>query len=238
MSPTKGEDRLHASTLKKTVLLAASILISLADAGNPLSAANAQAGLPGAGADMPLESGSAVWTATGNQQMLTRVGVLVVPHLFTRLDVIGRGPAGVAVTCRVCTPMITGYLTEEDLISTADTPDAAASRDLPVFLASIREAARRRDLSALLSVMAPDFSYDFIGIQTPEAGFEGGRAEEFKTLEQVPALVDHGVTTDDQRIWVSPPAFLHDLTYHGPRLGFRRRPDGRWEWLFLVRGVR
>jgi hypothetical protein len=85
--------------------------------------------------------------------------------------------------------------------------------------------------------MPSDFTFSFVGIQSPEAAFEAWRFEDFATLESIPALLDQGLSTSDEVFWSAPPAFLGAVPYRGLRLGFRERTDSRWEWLYLVRGI-
>jgi hypothetical protein len=180
-----------------------------------------------------------VWTVRQGVEIATEFGTRTVPHPFTRLDVLQRDTAGLRVGCGLCDPPLTGYVAEQELIgnSVRYPLEVASWSTLPEFLLSLRYAAETRDLGALRQVMADDFSYDFFAVQTPEAAFEVWRAEQFRTLDELPFILDRGVTSPDERVWASPPQFLSDLTYHGPRAGFRRRPDGRWEWLFLIRGI-
>jgi hypothetical protein len=85
--------------------------------------------------------------------------------------------------------------------------------------------------------MSPEFSFSFIGVQTQDAALTAWRSDGFRALDEVPDLLDRGVTTLDGRIWSAPPEFLEDLSYGGPRLGFQQRADGRWEWLYLIRDL-
>ena len=115
------------------------------------------------------------------------------------------------------------------------SPAAAAERDLASFALAVRDAAGRRDVRALRPVMAPDFTFSFVGLQGAEAALVAWAAEGFQSLERVPALLDRGLATRDSLLWTAPPEHFERLDYRGFRLGFRRLPEGRWEWVFLVR---
>jgi len=178
----------------------------------------------------------AVWTTASNQSLAgDRSGS--VSNLFTRLEVIGRYPAGLLVRCSVCEVVLEGVVDEATVLTTALPPGIAAWGTLSEFLLSIRQAAERRDLGALRSVMARDFTFAFLGVQTPETALVVWRAEEFRDLDLLPDLLDRGVASIDGRIWSAPTAFVTDPSFRGLRFGVQRRPDGRWEWLYLIRGI-
>lgn len=204
-------------------------------AGAPLDAAVADSTMPGAIVPFPH---AVAWSAVPNLRIAGDGGVdLWIPTLFTRLEVEGTDSLGVRVSCAVCEPMIGGYVTERDLIAETLPPEIAAWGTFPEFLLSIRDAAARHDLEALRPVMTPEFTSSFFGIQNPDAAFATWQAEGYASLDELPALLDQGVATRDSLLWSTPPAFVADITYQGPRSGFRRRADGRWEWLYLVRGI-
>lgn len=162
----------------------------------------------------------------------------VVPRPFTRLEVLGRDSLGLLVRCLVCQQVADGYVDQEWVIYHAFPPEVAAWGTLSEFSLSIREAAVSRDLEGLMAVMAPDFSFSFVGVQSPGSALDVWASEDFRTLERIPELLDEGLSTTTGRIWSAPPAFTADLHYRGLRLGFRQRPDGRWEWLYLIAGIR
>ncbi len=178
------------------------------------------------------------WSAVPNLRLVGYGGVdLWIPTLFTRLEVEGNDSLGVRVWCAVCEPMIAGYATERDLVADVLPPEVSAWGTFPEFLLAIRDAAARHDLEALRPVMTPDFTSSFFGIQNPDAAFATWRADDFWSLDELPALLDQGVATRDSLLWSTPPAFVADMDYQGLRSGFRRRADGRWEWLYLVRSI-
>jgi hypothetical protein len=179
-----------------------------------------------------------IWTAIPDLVIATEAGdSLVIANLFTRLDVIGRDTTGLRVDCSRCEPAVEGYVSEEEIIATHLPPEISAWGEFPEFLLSIRDAAAGRDLAALRPVMNPEFMFSFTGRQTPDAALAVWQSEGFRSLDEVPDLLDKGVISEDGRIWSAPPDFLMDPSYQGPRLGFRQRSDGRWEWLFLIRGA-
>lgn len=178
-----------------------------------------------------------VWTRTPDVGLVTDSGTLALIHPFTRLDVLGRDSIGLVVACQVCDPPTVGRVREEDVIMARLAPEVAAWGELVEFVFSIRDAARRHDIDALLPIMAPDFSYDFVGVQTRKAAVEVWRAEEYRSLDELVEILDQGLATHGDGIWSAPPDFVSDRTYQRLRTGVRRRPDGRWEWLYLIRGI-
>lgn len=139
--------------------------------------------------------------------------------------------------CSVCIPVVEGYLPEADLVTDIYPPEVAAWGTLPEFLLSVREAAVNRDMTLLRPVMAGDFTYAFVGVQTPDEAFAFWSAENFWSLDEMADLLDPGVRTTNGRIWAAPSTFVSNPAYHGARAGFRRRADGRWEWVYLIRDV-
>ncbi len=193
--------------------------------------------MPDASAPEP----SLVWTVRPETPIYDDVGgAYAVPHVFTRLEVIGRDSVGLKVVCSLCPERREGYIDEGDYIREGTDyvpPEVAMWGTLPELALSIRTAALQHDLDALRPVMAPDFTFSFVGIQTPETAFDTWRFEDFSSLDQLPGLLDRGLATRDSVIWSAPPAFVEEVTYRGLRTGFRRSEGGRWEWLYLIRGI-
>lgn len=156
---------------------------------------------------------------------------------FLRLEVLGRDSIGLRVRCQTCPGTLEGTVAENAVVHTPLPPGVAAWAEIGDFALAIRAAAARRDFEALRPVMAPDFTFAFLGEQNPDAAFEVWRSEGFRTLDRMLELLDQGVTSRDGRIWSAPPAFVEEFGYQGVRAGFRRDEAGRWEWLYLVRGV-
>jgi hypothetical protein len=178
------------------------------------------------------------WTSRPNVEMeLPEGGSIAVMHPFARMELIQVDSVGLLVRCSACPGVPLGYLAEDDLVLGALPPEVAAWSGLAEFALSIRDAAESHDLQALRPVMAYDFSFGFIGMQTIEHAFSAWIGENFVTLTRLPALLDRGLASRDGRIWTAPPEFLTDPGYSGLRAGFRRRADGRWEWIYLIQGV-
>lgn len=178
-----------------------------------------------------------VWAVDGGVELDTGVETIVLPRPFMALDVVGRDPTGLLVQCRHCEGMPIGYVADEDVVYDPLPPEVAAWGSLADFALAIREAAANRDLDALRTVMAFDFSSSLVGPQHPDAAFAVWRNEQFASLDRVPSLLAQGLAPLDDGIWAAPLEYVEDLSYRGLRLGFRRSPDGRWEWLFLIRGI-
>jgi len=181
---------------------------------------------------------SHVWTR-GPEAVIRRTdGTGVnVPLSFTRLEVLDLDSIGLRVSCALCDGEPAGYIDPRRVIANVLPPEVAAWGSLEEFALSVREAASRRDMEALRPVMAADFTHSFIGIQTADGAFAVWQAEQFANLDEVPGLLDRGLSTRDGRIWAGPPEFVERVGFRGLRLGFRQRADRRWEWLYLVRGI-
>lgn len=179
-----------------------------------------------------------VWTAVSDVAIVEENGrAHRLARAFTRLDVIGQDSTGVQVRCGVCPGVAEGTVDHADILYAPLAPDVAAWGSVAEFALAVRTAADRRDLQALLPVMGEEFTYSFVGIQSPESAIAVWRAEEFESLDQVPELLDRGLASHDGRIWSAPPEFIDQPAYRGLRIGFRQRPEGRWEWIFLIRGL-
>jgi hypothetical protein len=179
-----------------------------------------------------------VWTARDGIAFLQegREGTVVLRQ-FTRLEVIRREGGGWRVRCAVCVEPVEGIVSDKDIVHMAYPPEIAAWGSLAEFALAVRNAAEEERLDLLAPVMVGDFTQSLVGPQTPPMAFEVWRSENFATLSQLPGLLDQGLSTRDTMLWTAPPAFTESLYYRGPRAGFRRRPDGRWEWLFLIAGL-
>ncbi|HUE95215.1 MAG TPA: hypothetical protein VMN39_01060 [Longimicrobiaceae bacterium] len=178
------------------------------------------------------------WTARPDVA-LERTGedAAIIARPFTRLEVLGQDTLGVHVRCAVCDRSPDGVAAPSDLVYEALPPEVAAWGSLAEFALSLRHAAASRDLEALRPVMPGDFIFSFVGPQTPHDAFAVWRSEDFVNFDRIPDLLDRGFGTIDGRIWAAPPEYADDLNYRGLRLGVRQQPDGRWEWIFLVRGI-
>lgn len=179
------------------------------------------------------------WTARDGIALLQpggREGTIVL-RPFTRLEVIGREGGGLRVRCGICVEGVEGVVAESDLVHSPLPPEIAAWGSLSEFLLAIRTAAEEERLDLLEPVMVADFTQSLIGPQNPAMAFEVWRSDNFTSLGQLPALLDQGVSTRDTLLWSAPRAYTESLYYRGPRAGFRRGPDGRWQWLFLITGL-
>jgi len=176
------------------------------------------------------------WTGSSGAQLRTAEGEpLPSPRPFTRVEVIGIDSVGLRVRCEGCGG-VEAYADPERLLFEPLSPRDATEGTLEEFALAIRDAAARRSLESLRPVMSPEFSHGFIGTQTPESAFATWIAEDFATLDAVPALLDGGLASRDGRIWSAPPEFVEQLGFRGLRIGFRQ-VEGRWEWIYLIRGV-
>ena len=178
-----------------------------------------------------------VWTARAEVPLDTGLRRIAIERIFQRLDVVERDSIGLRVRCGGCPASPEGYVEEEDILYEAVPPGVAMWGELPDFALAIREAAARRDLEALRPVMAPEFTFAFVGQQNPAAALDVWRAEGFTSLDRLIELLDGGLATRDGDIWVAPAEFVEVPGYRGIRTGMRQAADGRWEWLYLIAGI-
>jgi hypothetical protein len=179
-----------------------------------------------------------VWTREPETVIRRADGTGVsLPYIFTRLEVVELDSVGLLVRCGACFGAPEGYVEVGAIGYEEIPPEVAAWGTLDEFALAVRNAAERRELDRLRPVMAPDFTHSFVGIQSPEGAFASWAAEQYTSLAAVPRLLDQGLSTRDGRIWSAPPEFAHRGDFRGLRVGFRQRVDGRWEWLYLIRGV-
>lgn len=177
-----------------------------------------------------------VWTAFPDVAVRGDSVVTVVPRTSTVLEVLRADSAGILVRCVGCPREPMGRVLHREVLHTPVEPVVAAYGTLGEFALAVRHAAARGDTAALRHVMAPDFTFSFIGQQGVAQALAGWASDDLSTLSRVPELLDHGVVLGRGGIWAAPPEFLETLGYHGLRLGFRRTVNGVWEWLFLLRG--
>lgn len=177
-----------------------------------------------------------VWTRNPNTSVrVDSARREVVPHLFTRLEVLGADSALLHVRCTVCARPLEGWVERRAVVYEPSSPAAAAGGELAEFVLAVRAAAARRDTAALRPVMPRHFTHSFSGGEGIIEALAHWRAEGFRSLDRLPALLDRGVGTRDGRVWAAPPEYLVHPAYRDLRTGFRSTA-GRWEWIFLVRG--
>lgn len=174
-----------------------------------------------------------VWTTEPDAPILTLSGPIVVPRVFTRLEVLGSDSLGILVRCGQCEQPGVGFIDATQVVYAVESPAGAADGSLGEFLWALRDAASRRDLDALRAVMAPDFTYSLLLASGRLEAFRHWQYRRYRALDRLPELLDRGVVSQDERIWVAPPEHLEDPAYQDLRAGFRRE-NGRWVWLFLV----
>lgn len=177
-----------------------------------------------------------VWTAFRDVAVRGDSLVTVVPRTLTALEVLRADSEGILVRCARCPREPVGWVLHREVLHTPLEPAVAAYGTLGEFALAVRDAAARGDTAALRHVMAPDFTFSFIGAQGVAQAIAGWASDDLSTLSRVPGLLDHGLVPGPGGIWAAPPEFMETLGYHGLRLGFRRTVNGVWEWLFLLRG--
>lgn len=129
-------------------------------------------------------------------------------------------------------------MAEEDVVFEVRDPDEAATLTLAEFALAVRHAAAWGEVPSLAPVMTTDFTFGFEAQRDRAAALTAWQWENFRTVDQLPRLLDGGLVEIDTGFWVAPAEYAARPGYTGLRLGFRRNPEsGRWEWLFLVRGA-
>ena len=184
---------------------------------------------------VPAFAHDTVWTADVQTVLRTTDGRTLTPAPFTRLDVLGTDSLGVRVRCAGCAEPVEAYVDTLQVIHQVRAPAEAAGGTLAEFALAVRAATQRRDVEALLPVMAVGFTYSLTRPMSRVDAIAEWRREDLALLGRVPALLDRGLATRDGRTWTAPPDFVTDRAYRGPRTGFQR-VDGRWQWMFFVPG--
>ena len=162
-----------------------------------------------------------------------------LPYAAMRLEVIRADSAAFLVRCATCRTPAVGWVPRDSVVHSPGTPAAAAGGELSEFVLAVRAAAQRRDLSALRAVMSPRFVHDPDGRDGIVEAVGDWQAERFRRLDRLPFLLDRGVATvEGTELWAAPPEFATVPGYQELRAGFRRTPQGRWEWVFYVQGKR
>lgn len=176
-----------------------------------------------------------VWTAAPETTVRADDRRIAIEHAFTRLDVEGWDGQRLSVRCRVCDPEVSGTIRADAVVYGGGAPYNAADGELSEFLVALRSAAAEGELRGLRMVMSPEFTHslDVYAGEGVEAALQVWRRAGHRYLEYLPTLLDQGVIRRGGELWVSPPAFVTDPAYTGPRAGFRREGE-RWVWLFLV----
>jgi hypothetical protein len=160
----------------------------------------------------------------------------VIPRLLTRVQVLSADSGDFRIRCGACADTTSGLVAATELIFTPPPLAEAVHGTAAGFALALRDALAKHDVSALRGVMAPDFSSGFVGPANPDIAIVAWRGESYRSLDEAVALLDGGLVPLRGEVWVAPAEFRDRPGYRGLRLGLRRGADGRWVWLFLVRG--
>ena len=174
------------------------------------------------------------WTIKPEVEVRTLAGTQPLAGPVVALRLLGADSLGLRVWCGSCPEPAVGWVDSADVAFPGVAPADAADRDLISFVLALGEAAGDHDVAALRAVMSDEFTFSL--------GSGGGRlealsaweAEGFASLDRLPALLEGGLETINERVWVAPAAFARDAGYRGLRAGFQRNAAGRWQWVFLV----
>lgn len=178
-----------------------------------------------------------VWTAHRDVSLRGDSASVSVPRAFTALTVEDADSLWITVRCPGCDGEPAGRVLHEEVLYEAQSPVQAASGSVAEFALAIRAAAERGDVQALALVMHPEFTFSLVGLQGAERARSAWAADGYEVLERIPELLDGGLAPAGGGLWVAPADFVEETSYSGLRIGFRRSPGGRWEWVFLVRGL-
>lgn len=177
-----------------------------------------------------------VWTRAADVAIRGDSATTLVARTFTALEVLAADAEGIRVRCSSCPGEPVGRVRHDDVVHTPLSPREAAWGTLSEFALALRDAAARADTAALIPVMAPDFTFSFVGLQGPAQALAAWSTEDLAPLTLVPLLLDRGLTRGSGGVWAAPPEHFETLGYDGLRLGVRRSANGSWEWTFLIRG--
>lgn len=188
----------------------------------------------------PPPAPQAVWTIAPEVAVRHNGSATAIARPLMRLDVEGwREDGTLEAVCAYCDGEVRGGVQPREVIWDPEVPTEAASGTLAEFALAIREAAAWRRIEQLLPVMAPDFTFGFSAQRDRALTPRAWEWEEYRSLDQVPRLIDEGLVAIGPDFWVAPEEYAERPGYTGLRLGFRRSEEsGRWEWLFLVQGER
>lgn len=176
-----------------------------------------------------------VWTARPEVPLHTDSGTVAIALTFSRLEISGRAEDGLYAYCEQCPGGPRGVVLEDDVVAAPTTPVDAATGSAAEFALALRHAAAWGKVDSLAPVMVSDFTFGFSAQRDRAAALTAWGWENYRTLDQLPAVLDRGLTEIAGGLWVAPPEYAAAPNHTGVRTGFRRNSDtGRWEWLFLV----
>lgn len=176
-----------------------------------------------------------VWTREVGAVLRRDGGAVALPRPLTRLEVIRGDSASLLVRCGLCQDTVPGWIGRGEVLHETARPHDAATRSLAEFALAVRTAAAGHDLTELRPVMAMDFSFSAIGSYGRDLALRSWEWERHRTLDEAVRLIDGGLVPY-RDWWVAPADFATRHDYRGLRLGFRQDAQGRWEWVFLMRG--
>ena len=182
----------------------------------------------------PIAAPTEVWSREAGL-LLRGAAPVRVPYLGMRLAVLQTAGDSLQVRCLACPGAPIGWTDRLKVIWVASTPEQARGGEIAEFVLAVRQAALRRDFTALRSAMSPMFVHGLEGregLTAAVADLQGPRAAD---LARVPSLLDRGVApVPGTRVWAAPPEFATLPGYSDLRTGFVNGENG-WEWTFLLR---
>jgi hypothetical protein len=178
-----------------------------------------------------------VWTRAAGVTLLRDSASVALPYASMRLQVLRVDTADLLlVRCIVCPLPVDGRVRRGDVLYRPGDLAAAAADSLPRFVLALRDAAKRRDLTALRAVMSPAFVHAADGPDGVLEALGYWQSMAYRPVDALPPLLDRGVArVPGTDVWAAPPAFATQTGYAGLRAGFRR-VGGRWQWIFLHHG--
>jgi hypothetical protein len=109
--------------------------------------------------------------------------------------------------------------------------DVSEDPSFQSFIGRLRLAVQRRDRATISSLMAPDFGWRW---ENPQPGNPFEYWDQNNSWGELGKLLNDKFTPNGN-FMVSPPAFAHDSTFRGYRMGIRQ-VNGAWKFAYFVTG--
>ena len=126
---------------------------------------------------------------------------------------------------------------EKFLCSSFSTEDVDHCEVMGI-ISDVLTAVDRMDFELLAKTMASDFKYSFGDIGSKANAIDHYRINPH-ILKEMKRIIYQGCKyiKDDTVTYVCPPAFGDpSVIYFDYRAGFRKRTDGKWEFIFFIAG--
>lgn len=175
------------------------------------------------------------WTALPRVVLSDSSGSWAIEGLLTKLIVVGGDSASLRARCAICDDTVYRWVSREEVIYEVPPVDSTTTGSIAEFAFAVRQAAVTRNMEAIWPLLAPDFTFGALSTSGKDRAVMAWMSDNFSTLDVVPGMLDAGLT-EMGTWWVAPAAYARAFDYRGPRIGFTRTREGRWEWAFFVEG--